>query len=462
MTAYLITHFKISILFFIIVYALSKTRHLSNRIQLSILYLLLVKSLLPWGFFSADIGLFQKRIERANTSPAFNIDGFSIDSGFLSTAADKSNILIAVWISVFLIILLVTLGNLLRINREMKASSLCDDPVIQQIKDELNGIIGFDKKVLVRVSERISSPVLWWNMGWVIVLPETIHSMNQSKKRIILAHELIHIRKHDFAKFLLLRVIRSLFFFSPFVIFVMKEILSREETETDLKAIAEFGIRPFEFGETILVFAGFNNRAAYPVPNLVNSEKNRLKLRIERLFQKKSGGKFRIGQTLLFLSTVLIFLINFSSTAFGSSFMDSGTMLNPLPEGRLTLGFGIKEHPIYKKQYNHNGIDLAAETGTPILAADDGTVVVVDYDEKMGEYIIIQHGAGLRTIYAHLDEVDVKTGVRIKKGKRIGTVGETGLATGPHLHFEIRKGNMPVDPTGIVNIVRNENGKDFQ
>ncbi|MDC7126840.1 MAG: M23/M56 family metallopeptidase [Spirochaetales bacterium] len=408
----------------------------------------LVKYMFPWGFFSTKIRLLQRSFEVDNTTYGFGIDGF--DSEVIVNTEQNSNIIFAIWLSVFFIFLLIIFRNLLKINRQIKRASFCNDSVVLNIKDELSEIIGLNKKILIRVSDQIMSPVLWWDRNWVVVIPVSVLDLEISRKKIILAHELMHIRKHDFAKFLLLQIIKSFFFFSPFVNYVIKEIFSREETETDLLAISKLDIPPVEFGETILFFAGLNKRYEYQLPSLAASKKNRLKSRIERLFQKKACRKLKIGQNFLLLMTVLVFLINFSSTAFGVGFSDSKAMINPLPTGRITLDFGTKIHPITKKKFKHEGIDLAAPVGTPVFAADTGTVTMVDLDEKMGKYIVLQHEDEFQTVYAHLDETSVKVNSKIIKGNKIGTGGNTGQTTGAHLHFEIRKSNKPVDPAELI------------
>lgn len=98
----------------------------------------------------------------------------------------------------------------------------------------------------------------------------------------------------------------------------------------------------------------------------------------------------------------------------------------------------------------HKGIDLAAPIGTPIYAAADGIVTRVAHqgDRGYGSFIVIDHGGGMSTLYAHMypHQVQVQVGERVKKGQRIGSVGNNGRSTGPHLHFEIHINNKQVDP----------------
>jgi murein DD-endopeptidase MepM/ murein hydrolase activator NlpD len=113
----------------------------------------------------------------------------------------------------------------------------------------------------------------------------------------------------------------------------------------------------------------------------------------------------------------------------------------------LASGFGPRVHPVYKVKKMHNGIDFAAEIGTPIYATADGRVATVDVKfSGYGKMIEIDHGFGYRTRYAHMHDFNVRTGQNIKRGDLIGYVGNTGLSTAPHLHYEVHINGVQVDP----------------
>jgi len=103
----------------------------------------------------------------------------------------------------------------------------------------------------------------------------------------------------------------------------------------------------------------------------------------------------------------------------------------------------------------HSGIDLAANVGTPALAADTGVVVFsgwVDPDWGYGILVVLDHGNGFTTYYAHLSSINVGCGQQVSRGSSVGQIGSTGNSSGPHLHFEIRSGDIPVDPAGFVGL----------
>ncbi|WP_373049410.1 M23 family metallopeptidase [Vulgatibacter sp.] len=114
--------------------------------------------------------------------------------------------------------------------------------------------------------------------------------------------------------------------------------------------------------------------------------------------------------------------------------------------GVLTSGFGARRDPIHGGAGDHRGIDLAAAPGTPVLAAAGGVVRRAGERGGYGLAVEIDHGAGLTTLYAHASELLVVEGAVVERGQAIARVGETGRATGAHLHFEVREGDRPVDP----------------
>jgi murein DD-endopeptidase MepM/ murein hydrolase activator NlpD len=108
--------------------------------------------------------------------------------------------------------------------------------------------------------------------------------------------------------------------------------------------------------------------------------------------------------------------------------------------------FGMARDPFTGKQKMHYGVDFAAEIGVPVVASASGVVTRVENDPGWGRRITIAHGRGFRTVYAHLDAVKVAQGRTVRRGEEIGTVGMSGLTTGPHLHYEILHGDVNLDP----------------
>lgn len=125
-----------------------------------------------------------------------------------------------------------------------------------------------------------------------------------------------------------------------------------------------------------------------------------------------------------------------------------GTFMWPLPAGNnvVTCKYGMRTHPITGKRKLHTGVDLRAATGTKVYAANKGTVTTSGYSSAWGNYIIISHGGGITTLYAHLSKRSVSKDDKVKQGDIIGYSGNTGYSTAPHLHFEISKNGSTYNP----------------
>ena len=130
--------------------------------------------------------------------------------------------------------------------------------------------------------------------------------------------------------------------------------------------------------------------------------------------------------------------------------------VSPVQHGWISSPFGYREHPILhvglslNNPHFHRGLDIAAQQGEKVIAPGNGVVLAVGYDAGMGNYIIINHGYDLKTVYAHLDQILVEKTQKVQRGELIATVGNTGRSTGPHLHYEIRIANKSVNPEHYI------------
>ncbi len=122
--------------------------------------------------------------------------------------------------------------------------------------------------------------------------------------------------------------------------------------------------------------------------------------------------------------------------------------------GWTSSAYGYRKDPFTEVLQFHRGVDIAASAGSSVRAALDGKVTVVAEDPVLGRYIVIRHQIGFSTVYGHLQQALVRPGETVARGQRIGLVGSTGKATGPHLHFEVRKSGRPVNTTGLLSTRR--------
>lgn len=146
---------------------------------------------------------------------------------------------------------------------------------------------------------------------------------------------------------------------------------------------------------------------------------------------------------------------------FGSLLENQSAVLTEIPNlwpikggiGHISMYYGQNENPFTGQWYIHKGIDISTyRKGDAVMATADGKVVAVSYDAGFGNYIILQHGHGFFTRYAHLDSFRVYKGQKVQQGQTIGYIGNTGLSTGPHLHYEVHLGTGVIDPLKFLNI----------
>jgi murein DD-endopeptidase MepM/ murein hydrolase activator NlpD len=119
-------------------------------------------------------------------------------------------------------------------------------------------------------------------------------------------------------------------------------------------------------------------------------------------------------------------------------------------EGKFSSGFGMRIHPQTGMKQFHSGVDLSAPNGTPVHATADGIVSFADWSKGNGKIVVLEHGHGFTTVYAHNSRIDVKAGQTVKRGQVIAATGATGNATGPHVHYEVWKGGNYVNPTSFM------------
>ena len=121
-------------------------------------------------------------------------------------------------------------------------------------------------------------------------------------------------------------------------------------------------------------------------------------------------------------------------------------LASPMEFSRVTSGFAMRMHPILNSWKQHKGVDYGAPSGTAIRAVGEGTVDFAGWQNGYGNVVEIRHSAQRSTLYAHMSRIDVKRGAHVEQGQRVGSVGATGWATGPHLHFEVKVGGVQQNP----------------
>lgn len=156
--------------------------------------------------------------------------------------------------------------------------------------------------------------------------------------------------------------------------------------------------------------------------------------------------KTRIERVETASSTVETNLVELQDFLFGARSIAMATpSLVPI-NGYVSSGFGYRRHPYDGRLRFHRGLDLVAEPGTPVRAPAPGIIQFAGYKVGYGKVVVIDHGYGIRTLFAHNSQLFVGPGMEVKRGQVISQVGSTGMSTGPHLHYEVRKNGVPVNP----------------
>jgi murein DD-endopeptidase MepM/ murein hydrolase activator NlpD len=133
----------------------------------------------------------------------------------------------------------------------------------------------------------------------------------------------------------------------------------------------------------------------------------------------------------------------------------SGVLTRPV-SGMVSSNFGMRRHPILGYSRMHRGMDFRAGYGTPILAATDGRVIGAGWAGGYGQQVKIAHAGGLMTSYSHMSRIAARPGSAVRQGQVIGYVGSTGLSTGPHLHYELYKDGVPINPASVKFVMRSQ------
>lgn len=135
-------------------------------------------------------------------------------------------------------------------------------------------------------------------------------------------------------------------------------------------------------------------------------------------------------------------------------FFASVPAIRPVKSDINSSGYGMRIHPIYKIRKMHTGMDFSLPVGTPIFSTGDARVIKTIFQRGgYGNYIILDHGFGYKTLYAHMSEISVRVGQKVKRGQNIGYSGNTGISTGPHLHYEVIKNGVAINP---INYYQND------
>ncbi|MCI4668382.1 MAG: M23/M56 family metallopeptidase [Bacteroidia bacterium] len=288
----------------------------------------------------------------------------------------------------------------------------------------------------------------------------------------IILHEMAHLRQRHSIDLLFIELLRIFFWFHPLLWIWKRTHKIIHEYLADQEVIHS----GYSIQEYLFLLRNYSTR--YFSAPIFHSFSSPIIIHRFRMLTKTKSPKFVKLPYLLFIPVLALLLQaftlvpltpqsplqNFLDPSLAGSEMPTevGTIevidnsipsISPIKAEDLTKissHFGMRYSPFKKKKEHHRGVDMVAPIGTPVYATGDGQVVVAKLYPNYGNKIVIDHGSGFSSLYAHLNGFNVKAGQQVKQGDVIGYVGNTGKSMGPHLHYEVRKDNIPVNPMSYI------------
>lgn len=318
--------------------------------------------------------------------------------------------------------LLITLVFLLRIGNQIYQFVRLKNASILEKQGDLTFVL----------SDRFDGPFSFFNWIFLPRNQTTIIGLD-----VMIEHESVHYKELHTIDLLFSEIYCAVFWFNPIAWHIKKSLRMTHEYLADCAMVSN-RIKPDEYLKILLT--GTESRILKGVANYFKSStiKNRIKM-----IKKNRSSNIKQLRYLILMPVIAILVMAFSI----KKSENNPPSIRPVDGGEIAVNFGYGGvHPITKKDYVHNGIDIKAPMGTPVKSASDGIVAKARSKGGWGNLIVIKHDEEFETWYGHLQDFSVKEGEKVSKGQVIGHVGTTGYSTGPHLHYEVRKNGEKVDP----------------
>ncbi|MBU2968302.1 peptidoglycan DD-metalloendopeptidase family protein [Pseudoalteromonas sp. C2R02] len=337
------------------------------------------------------------------------------------------------------------------------------------------------------------SPFVYGIFSYTIVIPKNFEAMQLEQQKLLLAHELTHAKRHDPIAVFIYRFCCSIFWFNPFLKDIEKGFTNAMEISCDADVLKTLPNKKSDYARALLsslkLYQTQLNMSTLTHFSNPKHDKSIFETRIRAAMATNNKNKFEILQKILLLAVFILLGV--------SSFITKATLnieqianevkgLKPVQEALVIPNFDnvhkeavdlvslnlqikglkpVKEAWIssnydevneFRGAKPHQGIDFAAKKGTKITASFSGVVLIANdtsLHKNYGKVILIRNSENdMQSLYAHLDSFNVTAGQRVKEGDFIGTVGNSGRVTGPHLHFELIKHNKRLNPNKYLNL----------
>ncbi len=400
---------------FYIVFLSGFTFHRLNRVFLNLISLLSV--ILP---FLSGLIVFPGQWA-VNLDPSYNYREF-INSGEIGQAVNHT---IQVWSFSTVLIYVYFMGISFMFLRGILL-------IRKMILFKKLSVVSRSGKLTIISSDLFTSPFSFFH--WIYV-PADFQKIPGFES--LLMHERTHAEQLHSADLLIMEICSMFFWFNPFVFLLKKSLKRTHEYLADNSVISQ-GVSTQDYLRLLVscIESGYSSGLIHTFKSLT------IKKRIEMITKNKTP-KLRKYIYLLIFPFLILLTVAFSGTSLGNG----PPSICPVKYIKITSAFGIERvNPITKKSGRHSGIDLKAPSGTPVVAPASGVIMEAGWDKDYGYNILIRHDKEFETFYEHLQDISVKKGDHVTLGQEIGHVGSTGISTGPHLHYEVIKNGVRVDP----------------
>lgn len=395
---------------------------------------------------------------------------------------------VILWAVISIILLAVIVLANMKFGLYIKKNSFEVSDNTKKILEECKGKMGINTNLPLIKTSAVKAPALYGLFRPRLLLPPNIEGqIDENELRFIFFHELSHFKRKDISIFWIISFIKVLYWFNPVIWYGLYQM--RQDCEISCDALALSYVDHDDckgYGQTIIHLI---QNTAQPlkyigVAGMLGSKKQlKRRMKMISLF-KKNAYRLSVMSIGILILMGCMFLTNAKEeipqpdtyveenipvkdegdklsvsikddnevkedSGQGDSAKEEATkeIIWPLPNyTKITSHYGWKVHPILKKKKLHTGTDIAAPLGKSIVAVANGKVIFSQEYGPYGNTIIIDHGDGIVSLYGHCNELVAKKDQKVNAGDEIAKVGSTGMSTGPHLHFEVRKDGKAVDP----------------
>ena len=358
--------------------------------------------------------------------------------------------------------LLQFLFRLLKVKQLVRAATPVSDA---QLLNAQQQTVITEHHIRVLTTDEKISPLVFGFFQLHLLLPRGVFSMPERQRQLLIEHELTHIKRQDPRAVILFRLCSCLFWFNPFIGYFEKRFLQSMELNCDNQVLSRFPEAKLHYAKALIASLKFsttrdNNGVTtyFSGPSLKKQDfENRIKMAMSTPPGKQYGLSYRLA--LVFLSLAIgSFAIAAKSFLPMQAFKDNNLNgILPVVAGRISSDY--EDINAFRGNRPHKAIDFAAPTGTQVIASFSGKVLIADdttLHRNYGKVVLIEHEGQLQSLYAHLDSFAVESGQYVVAGQKLGTVGETGRTTGPHLHFEMLKAGQRANPRLYLNFDANQ------